>query len=235
MEQVQTIVSYEVDGSVSRISMDDGKVNVLSPTMLAQLESALDAAQRDGNVVVLSGRDGIFSGGFDLKVLRGGGPDAVDMLRSGFDLAVRLLTFPFPVVAACPGHAVAMASFLLLSADYRIGVAGPYRIVANEVAIGMTMPRAAVEICRQRLTPSHFNRAVNLAETFSPEDAVTAGFLDRVVPPDELPASAMEVANQLSQLDLGAHAASKSRLRAASLEAIRAGYDQDFAELGLPG
>ena len=116
---------------------------------------------------VLTGRQGIFSGGFDLKVLGAGGPDAAAMLEQGFLLALRLLEHPAPVIIACNGHAVAMGIFLLLSGDYRIGVNGPFRLVANEVAIGLTMPQTAIEICRQRLAPSHFNRAIILAETYA--------------------------------------------------------------------
>jgi enoyl-CoA hydratase len=221
------------DAAVGVITMDDGKVNVLSLAMLADINTALDQAEADGTVVVLAGRPGIFSAGFDLKVIRAAGPDTVAMLEAGFRLAERLLGFPTPVVIACPGHAVAMASFLLLSGDYRIGTAGDFRITANEVAIGMTMPRAAVEICRQRLTPAAFNRAVLLAETFGPDAALAAGWLDRVVEPAELMSTARAVAGQLAKLDLRAHAASKPRVRGDALAAIRAGREADLA--GLSG
>src|SRR6185503_10431701 len=133
-----TLVSYQLDGSVATITMDDGKVNALSLQMLTELGAALDRATADRAVVVLTGRDGIFSAGFDLKVLRAGGPDAWAMLRGGFELAERILSFPTPVLIACTGHAIAMAVFLLLSGDYRVGVDGPYKINANEVAIGLT-------------------------------------------------------------------------------------------------
>lgn len=95
------------------------------------------------------------------------------------------MPFPQPVVVACSGHAIAMGAFLLLSADHRVGVTGSsHKITANEVAIGLTMPRAAVEICRQRLAPAHFQRALNLAEPYTPDSAVEAGFLDSAVPDD---------------------------------------------------
>jgi enoyl-CoA hydratase len=224
-------VTYEGDGSVATIAMDDGKANVLSPAMLAELGEALDRAESERAVVVLTGRAGRFSGGFDLSVINAGGPDAVGMIRGGFELAARLLAFPTPVVIAASGHAVAMASFLLLSGDYRVGVAGPYKITANEVAIGMVMPYAAIELCRQRLAPAHFHRAIALAEVYSPEGAVEAGFLDRVVPADELRQAAHDIAAGLAQLDLAAHAASKLRAREAALTAIRAAIDVDDAAL----
>jgi enoyl-CoA hydratase len=180
---------------------------------------------------VLTGRSGIFSAGFDLKALRSGGADAVQMLKGGFELAERLLSFPTPVLVACPGHAIAMGSFLVLSADYRIGVSGDFRITANEVAIGLTMPRAAIEICRQRLAPAQFNRAVVLAEVFSPEEAVSAGFLDQVVEPAQLSAAAAAAAQQLATLDLDAHLSTKQRVRSALLRELRVAIEEDDADL----
>jgi enoyl-CoA hydratase len=224
------MVSYHCDDTIATITIDDGKVNALSLAVLAELDAALSRAERDDAVVILAGRGGVFSAGFDLPVLRGGGPDALAMLRAGFELAARLLAFPRPVVIACTGHAVAMGVFLLLSGDYRVGITGPYKITANEVAIGLTMPRAAVEVCRQRLTPAHFNRAVVLAETFTPADAVAAGFLDRTVEASSVHEVARVVAAQLATLDRSAHEATKRRARAQALSAIRSAIDADTAE-----
>lgn len=226
---MDALVTYRLRDSVATITMDDGKVNALSLAMLAELGTALDRAAADRAVVVLTGREGVFSAGFDLPVLRGGGTAAAELLHAGFDLAARLLAFPAPVLVACPGHAVAMGVFLVLSGDYRIGVRGPYKLTANEVAIGMTVPQAAMEICRQRLTPACFNRAVVLAEVFAPEDAVAAGFLDRVVPAAELAEAAAEAAAGLARLDLDAHAATKLRARRLSGTALREAIDSDDA------
>ena len=223
------MISYRVDDEIATITIDDGKVNVLSLPLLTELNAALDRAEQDQAVVILAGRQGVFSAGFDLPVLRAGGPDALAMLRAGFETAARLLAFPRPVVIACTGHAVAMGVFLLLSGDFRVGATGPFKITANEVAIGVTMPRAAVEICRQRLTPAHFNRAVVIAETFSPADAVAAGFLDRTVEASEVHEVARGVAAQLAALDMDAHAATKRRARGRALDAIRAAIDMDMA------
>jgi len=229
-----TLVSYRLENSIATITMDDGKVNVLSPQMLAELNAALDRAAADRAVVVLTGRPGVFSAGFDLPVLRAGGAAALDMLRAGFELAARILSFPAPVLVACTGHAVAMGAFLLLSGDYLLGEDGSYKLTANEAAIGLTIPRAAVEICRQRLAPSYFVRAVSLAEVFTPDNAVAAGFLDRVVPASELPDVARGIAAEMAKLDLDAHAACKLRGRAVVLTAIRAAIDADVATVAAP-
>jgi enoyl-CoA hydratase len=224
-----TLVTYRLQDSVATITMDDGKVNVLSLAMLTELGAALDRAAADRAVVVLTGREGVFSAGFNLPVLRAGGAEAADLLRAGFEMAARLLAFPTPVLVACPGHAVAMGVFLVLSGDYRIGARGSYKLTANEVAIGMTMPRAAVEICRQRLTPACFNRAVVIAEVFPPDDAVAAGLLDRVVPAAELAEAAAGAAAELARLDLDAHAATKLRARQLAGAALREAIDTDDA------
>lgn len=226
---MRTLVTYRLEDSIATITMDDGKVNVMSLQMLTDLDAALDQAAADRAVVVLSGREGVFSAGFDLPVLRAGGSESIAMVRAGFELAERVLSFPMPVAIACTGHAVAMGVFLLLSGDYRVGAAGSYKLTANEVAIGLTMPRAAVEILRQRLAPAHFNRAVTIAEPFSPDNAVAAGFLDQVVEASELQGVARRTAVALSTLDMDAHAASKLRARQHTLNAIRAAIDADYA------
>src|SRR5690242_16412870 len=165
------LVSYAFDGKVATITMDDGKVNVLSPAMQSEINAALDRAEADQAVVLLTGRPGVFSAGFALAVLQGRGDDAGKMVLGGSELSLRLLGFPRPEVVACTGDAIAMGSCLLLSGDYRLGADARYRSQANEVAIGLEIPQAAIEICRQRMTPAFLTRALLLAEVFSPADS----------------------------------------------------------------
>jgi enoyl-CoA hydratase len=226
---VTSLVTYEMADGVAVLTLDDGKANVLSLEMLAAINDALDQAAADDAVVVLTGRPGIFSGGFDLKVLRAGGEDAARMLEEGFELSLRLLEFPSPVIIACSGHAVAMGLFILLSADYRIGVDGTFKIVANEAAIGMTMPWAAIEITRYRVAPAHLHRVLALAETYTPAEAVAAGILDRVVAEPDLRRSALELAALYAGLDRTAHEATKLRVREEAVGAIQEGLEADQA------
>src|SRR5262249_9773214 len=222
-------VSYELRESIATLTLDDGKMNALSREMLTEIVGALDRARADRAVVIITGRPGVFSAGFDLNTLRGGGAGAVEMFKMGFELSEKILSFPAPVVVACSGHALAMGAFLLLSGDYRIGAAGAYKIGANEVAIGLTMPHFGCEICHQRLSPAHYHRAVINAEIFRPEDAVAAGFLDRTVAAAELESAARGVAADLAKLDVDTHTATKLRARAPALKAIRAAIETDDA------
>jgi enoyl-CoA hydratase len=226
-EQMPAPVTYRLEDSIATITMDDGKVNALSLELLSEINRAFDRAAEDRAVVLLAGRPGVFSAGFDLGVLRAGGTQANDMVRAGFELAERMLAFPAPVVMECTGHALAMGMFLLLSGDYRVGAVADHKIGATEVALGITMPWFGVEICRQRLTPAYFNRAVISAEIFMAEEAVTGGFLDRVVPAEDLHAVAQAKAVELSKLDIETYAATKLRAREQSLKAIRAAIEAD--------
>ena len=147
-------VTYRHDENIGVITLDDGKANVLGPDMQQAINDAIDQADRDDvGALVIAGNEKVFSGGFDLKVFRSGDIDAsVAMLRGGFELSYRLLSYPKPVVMACTGHAIAMGSFLLCSGDHRI-TAPAYNIQANEVAIGMVMPYAALEVVEAAADP----------------------------------------------------------------------------------
>lgn len=227
-------VSYRHDKSIAVITMDDGKVNALGPAMQQALNEALDNADRDDvGAVVITGNDRVFSGGFDLKILTSGeAQPAIDMLKGGFELSHRLLSYPKPVVMACTGHAIAMGAFLLSSGDHRVA-APAYNIQANEVAIGMTIPYAALEIMKLRLTPSAYQQAAGLAKTFFGETALAAGFVDEIVLPDMVRDRAVEAAREFAGLNQKAHAATKLRTRADTLSGIRAGIDGMAAEFGL--
>jgi enoyl-CoA hydratase len=223
-------VTYELDGRIATITMDDGKVNAFSIAMLEAVHSALDQAERDSAVVVLTGREKYFSAGFDLKVFAEQPDRIVEMLTLGATLSERVLSFPTPVIAACSGHAIAAGAFLPLSADIRIGVDGPFKIGLNEVKIGLTVPLFVIELARQRLHPAHFNRAVVTATMYGPQEAVAAGFLDRVVAADELRTVSLEAAAELAALDPAAHTATKLRARATALKALRSAIETELAE-----
>ena len=162
------LASYELEGRIATIAMDDGKVNAFSIEMLKAVMAALDQAEQDGAVVVLTGREKYFSAGFDLKVFPERPDEIVEMLTLGRRLCERLLSFPTPVLVACNGHAIAAGTFPALAADLRIGIEGPYKLGLNEVKIGLTVPLYVVELARQRLTPRDFNRALVTAAMYEP-------------------------------------------------------------------
>ena len=228
-------VHYTLQDNIATIRIDDGKRNALSPAVLHELIAALDQAEADRAAIILTGRDSVFSAGFDLKVMKRGGFEAINMLRLGYSLPARILRYPHPVIIACNGHVLAMGVFMMLSADYVIGSRGDFKIAANEVAIGMTMPRVAAAMLRHRLVPAAFQRAVTLSEYFNPESALRAGFFDELANPDALMARAEALASDAAKLDQRAHTVSKRRIRKALIRKLRLGAPLDLLDAALIG
>jgi len=228
-------VRYSLQDHVATICIDDGKRNALSPQILREINQALNQAESDRAIVIMTGRESVFSAGFDLHVMKRGGIPALRMLRAGYALTARVMAYPYPVIAACNGHALAMGVFLMLSADYVIGSRGDFKIAANEVAIGLTVPRVAAAMLRHRLNPAAFQRAVTLSEYFDVESALAAGFFDELIEPGELIPRAESCAEGLRELDRPAHTASKRRIRAALIRKIRFSIPLDLVDAALIG
>jgi enoyl-CoA hydratase len=228
-------VKYELKDGVATIVIDDGKRNALSPTVLSEINAALDQAEADAAIVIITGREDVFSAGFDLKVMKRGGREAIGMLRAGYKLTARVLAYPHPVIAACGGHSMAMGVFLMLSADYVIGSRGDFKISANEVAIGMTMPRVAAAVLKNRLNPGAYQRAVTLAEYFDVEGAYRGGFFDELVEVASLRSRAATWADHFKSLDARAHVVSKRRIRRSLIRKIRFSLPLDLLDAMLVG
>jgi enoyl-CoA hydratase len=221
------LITYQLEDGIATLTLSNGKVNAISPDVIAAFNAALDQALLDRAIVIITGQPGILSGGYDLKVMTSGPQNAIDLVAAGSTLARRMLAHPFPIIVACSGHAVAKGAFILLSADYRIGVEGPFSIGLNEVLIGMTMHNVGIELARDRLSNSAFPRSVINGEMFDPAGALNAGFLDKLVAPEALLASAQAVAQQMKKVNMTAHKNTKLKVRKALLETLDAAIELD--------
>ena len=223
------VVSYESEEHYAVITLNNGKANAISHDVIEGINASLDKAEQENKVVILTGQKGIFSAGFDLKVMTKSPESAKELVTKGSRLSLRMLSFSKPIIVACSGHAIAKGAFLLLSADYRIGVEGDFKIGLNEVMIGMTMHNAGIAIAKARLSEVYLNRSVNNAEIFNPEDALKAGFLDLNVPDTDLLPTAIKVARMFSKLNRKAHAETKLKVRKPHLDALEKGIVLDLA------
>jgi len=222
-------VTSELRDDVALLTWDDGKANTFSRASIADVNAALDrAADAGAKAIVLCGRPGYFSAGFDLKELGRGGPDANDLLRAGAGLLVRVYGSPIPVVAACTGHALGMGALLLLSSDVRIGADAPCKIALNESRISMHLPTFAVELAEAGLSKRHLTRSAILAQIHAPASAAEAGYLDRVEAPGALLDAALAEARDIASF-AGKHVArTKLALRRARIERIQASIEAEF-------
>ncbi|MCF2948612.1 crotonase/enoyl-CoA hydratase family protein [Paraglaciecola aquimarina] len=221
------LVCCQIENNIATITLQNGKANAISHEVINDLNSALDKAEQANAVVVLTGQPGMLSAGYDLKIMQESMQSAMALVAKGSALTRRMLAFPYPIIVACSGHAVAKGAFLLLAADYRIGVAGDFKIGLNEVAIGMTMHHAGVELARGRLAPVFFNRSVILAEMFTPQDAENAGFLDKLVSEQEFWPTVNFVAQAMTKLNMTAHHQTKLKARAELLQVLDENIEKD--------
>lgn len=228
-------VKYTFEDGIATIQIDDGKRNALAPGVLDEIYAAFDQAEKDDAIVILTGREGVLSAGFDLKVMQRGGSAAISMLRKGYGLPARILAYPRPVIVACNGHSLAMGVFMMLAGDYIIGSRGDFKIAANEVAIGMTMPRVAAAMLRHRLNPAAYQRGVTVSEYFDPESALANGFFDRLADVDSLKFEAQSVAEHCKNLDPLAHRVSKRRIRRSLIRYIRFNRWLDLFDAAMVG
>lgn len=231
----QPLVARDRATGVTTLTLDDGKANVMNVEMLRALDAALTRAQAESAAVVLTAKGRAFSGGFDLGAFRRDRRELAKMLEAGARLTARLLAYPRPVVAACNGHAIAMGAFLLLAADARLCAAADLRIQLNEVQIGLTMPRFAIALCRQRLAPAGLHASIVTSRPFGAAEAVAAGFVDELVEPGGLLPAAQALAGRLAALPAPAFEATKRRLAQPLLRHLEEAIADDLAEWRATG
>ncbi|MBX3184303.1 MAG: crotonase/enoyl-CoA hydratase family protein [Polyangiaceae bacterium] len=219
---------YELQDGVAVIRLDDGKANALGQARVAAIQAHLDRAEQEANAVLIMGREGMFSAGFDLKEMMAGIESTRALVKAGGELMLRIFMSPLPVVAACTGHAMAGGVILLTACDLRIGAEGSFKIGLNEVSLGMTPPMYLVGLARHRLSPKWYPRIVSQSEIVSPADAVEAGCLDFTAPPEALQEQALGAARRLGALPRKAFVEAKRRERGALAQALREGLDEDL-------
>lgn len=211
-------VGIEQKGDVALITMDDGKANAISHAMIDALNNALDETAK-ARAVVLAGRLGIFSGGFDLSVMKAGNASAVvDLVRRGGLLAHRLYGLKKPLVAAATGHGVAMGAFMLMASDTRIGPKGASKFGMNETAIGMVIPMFGQVLVEERLCLKQRTAAFIQATIYDSQGAVDAGYLDKLVEPEDVIPVALETAEALAEFPTDAYAGNKQQIRQVALD-----------------
>jgi enoyl-CoA hydratase len=217
-DRIATLTSKD---DISIITLDDGKANVFSPKMIQDVNQCLDKVPTESGALIITGREGMFSAGFDLKIISAGDIQAtMDMSLSGFKLLSRLFSFPRPILAACSGHGIALGTFLLCCCDYRVGVKGDFMIGANEMRTNMVIPIPILELISHRVSASHKYRAILGAEMYSIESGLEAGLIDEVVDPENLMETAMLKAKDLATMGHPSYTLTKELLIREPLQKI---------------
>jgi len=218
-------VHYDIQDHIAIVTMDDGKVNAFGHDAIVEMNELLDRSVEAG-ALVIAGRPGVFSAGFDRTIMLGeDNDDRLALATAGAKLVARLYGLPIPVVIACTGHAIALGAILLMSGDVRVGAQGEFQIGMNEVAIGLALPHWALALANARLDRKQLQQATLGATMYSPEGAKDVGYLDEITEPGVTVEHAIDHAVARTKLSRGAYKYTKANLRATDLVAI-----EDFIE-----
>lgn len=208
VEPGSSVVTLRTTEHAVVATLDDGKANALGLEHVSGLRAAAGAADRADLPLVVAGRDGFLSAGFELSVVSGDDDAGLERLLVETELlCLDLLTARVPVVVACTGHAVAAGVLPLLCADHRVGPNGDRRVGFTEVRLGMALPDFAITLARARLDPRAVVSATVLGEAMTPDRAVAVGFLDELA--DDPVGRALAVAEELGRLPRRAFATTR--------------------------
>jgi len=217
-------VLLEEAGPLSIIRVDDGKANAFNLDLLSMLSDALEIATARGGAALIVGRDGFLSAGFDLSTMRGDADARRTLVLAGLDLALKIFESPIPVVVSCTGHAIAAGTLLLLPSDHVIAAHAPVKIGFNETAIGIELSPFVLELARYRLLPSAYNQILQ-GRLYDAEAAQQAGYVDELVPSDQLAARSIEVAEHFAGLSPLSYQRTKKAMRFSSTSALRSALE----------
>jgi enoyl-CoA hydratase len=209
------------------VELDTGRPNALTLEAVQSLRDAL-AFDADAPVVVLSGRPDAFCAGLDNATLSAGAAEREELLASMGELLLEVLESPTRIVATCEGHAVAAGAMLLLVSDLRLGTPGSYRVGFTEQSLGMPLPDLPALLARERLDRRRLHELAVLGRTVGPEEAVAAGFLDAVEPPETIRQRAAERATELAALSEAAYRGSVASVWGDALERIRESVERQL-------
>ncbi|HZR84890.1 MAG TPA: enoyl-CoA hydratase/isomerase family protein [Candidatus Binatia bacterium] len=217
------------DGGVLVATLDRPPANAIDEALLRDLDAAIAVSESDDRVraVVLTGAGPFFSGGFDLRAPRRE-DDTARALRDLYrDVHLRLLTLPKPTVAMVRGHAIAGGLVLVLACDYRLAADADYKIGLNEVAIGASFPRVALEIVRLRLTHARAAELVLGAALYPASQAPRLGVVDELLPAETLEETVMRRAARLGGFPREAYSHTKAALVAEAAARVRSETDDE--------
>ncbi len=216
------VTNPEVTDGVTIVRFDQPPVNALDLDLLEVIIASMRNIQ---GPVVITGAGRCFSAGVDLRALGDGGAEYAERFVTALSEAfLAIFDHPAPVVAAINGHAIAGGCVLAMCADMRLMSAGT--IGLTELSVGVPFPVAALEICRFAMGTSA-SRAALQAKTIDANTALAHGWIDAVVPNDELITQALATASELGGYSPSAYAATKRQLHQPARVAIDAGAEMD--------
>src|SRR4051812_9115898 len=218
----------EQHGDVALVRIDRPPANAMDLELLRAGNDVRERleAERPG-AVVLTGRDGFFSAGVDLKLAPTLGLDEQGEMVAGINrLFAGWYSFPGPVVCAVNGYAIAGGLILALCADYRV-CATEGRLGLTELRAGIPYPAAAMVAVRRELPTRAARLLVLEADLIDPQRAHELGVVDELAEPGDVLDRAFAIAAERAALPRDAYERVKRQLREATVREIQEAVQAD--------
>jgi len=227
-------MQYAIEDRIARITLDDGKMNVMNWEFFSELNECLDKAEQDqAQVLIFTAKPGVFSAGLDLKLLPTlSFQEQIIFQKTFATTMLRLYLFPIPTIAAYCGHSMAGGAILSYACDRFMAVDGPYKIQINEIANHMVLPSWILLICRSSVPPGFWKEALLHAHIYSPREAFEKGIIDDLIPENgDVMEAAYAYAKDLFRLGVPMYAMSKRFMRQKEADDAMKSFDHEMMEL----
>lgn len=194
-------IEVTVDGSRADVTLNrPDKLNPLSTTALRELAAAarhLDTLA-DVKVVVVAGSGRAFSAGADLaSFTASGGPPPREAADAGRQMAEAIEAMRAVTIARIHGHCVGGGVVLAAACDLRIA-ADDTRFSIPEVDLGIPLAWGGIPRLVREIGPARTKELVMTCRPFGAGEALSMGFLNRVVPSSDLESAVDELVAQLA-------------------------------------
>ena len=181
------MINFEKKESIYFLTMDAGE-NRWNTTFVREFSKALDDVEKDngpGALITTSSDPKFFSNGLDLDWIQSPSdfPERGDREVFGEEfmyLMGRIITLPIPTICAINGHAFGAGFMLALSHDVRIMREDRGFLCANEIQLGLKIPRPELALFRHKIPANSFFETVQLSKRWTGPAALEAGIIQSI-------------------------------------------------------
>jgi len=228
------MINLDIQNRIATLQLARPKVNAINLEMVEQLNHHLSQLRTDNSIrgIILTGSQGIFSGGLDVLDLYPRTSDYMTKFWQDFtNLLLTLFSYPKPIISAISGHSPAGGTVMAIMTDYRIMADGEYTIGLNEVAVGLILPESICRVYQYLLGNRQAELLASTGTLVNPEKALDLGLIDEICAPFKLLDRSVEVMEQWLRLPSAQMSHTKQQLRAETVRYLKACQPTDIEQM----
>jgi len=196
-----TAVSFETDGAVGFITLDNPPANSYDASVMSEFATAVDEALTSSTrvVVVHSANPKFFSAGADVKKFLDGDVETnMEMIRTSQGAFARMAAASQVFIAHLAGHALGGGLEIALACDLRVAAAGAYKLGTPEVTLGLLPGNGGTQRLTRLVGPSRAMELLLTGRTFEVKEAVEMGLVAEILDAEDDDAQARAYAERLA-------------------------------------